>query len=190
MWLGPLFMIYVFTGNGKGKTCAAIGIGVRAVGAGKKVLMIQFLKNGSSSEVKTIRKIDDFKIKSFGRKGFFIPEEKLKKHPELKQKGVESFSEQDAKLARQGLAAAEQAAQSQNYDLLILDEINLVLHFNLVEKSTALNFLKKHRERVDIILTGRHALKEIIEMADLVTEFKEVKHYYQRGVEAQPGIDF
>lgn len=182
-------MIYVFTDNGKGKTSAAVGTGIRAVGAGKKVLMIQFLKNGSSSENKILKKINNFEIKTFGRKGFFLPQSKLEKHPELKEEGIKSFSEKDIELAKQGLKEAKKAAQSKKYDLLILDEINLVLNFGLIEKKEFLAFLKKHQDKLDIILTGRYAPKEIIKISDLVTDFKEVKHYYRKGIGPKKGID-
>lgn len=184
-------MIHVFTGNGKGKSTAAIGMGIRAVGAGKKVLMIQFLKTKSSaSENKTIEKIKNFEIKSFGRKGFFLPLVFLKKHPEFGKKGFEPFSEKDFKLAKQGLDLAKTAAKSKKYNLLIFDEINIVLKFKLIDIKEILDFLKKYGKKLDIVLTGRHCPKQIIKIADLVTDFKETKHYYQKGVKARKGIEY
>jgi cob(I)alamin adenosyltransferase len=181
-------MIYVFTGNGKGKTSAALGAGLRMVGSGKKVLLIQFLKTNISSENKALDKIDNFDVKSFGREGFFLPKEEIDKYPELKEKGVKPFENKDFELAQKALSFAER--QSSNYDLLILDEINVAIHFNLINKSETLAFLDKIKEACHIILTGRQCPQKIIEKADLVTDFQEIKHYYQKNVKAIKGIDF
>lgn len=176
-------MIYVFTGKGKGKTTAALGIGLRALGAGKKVLMIQFLKSGDSSEAKLIEKLNNFDIKSFGREGFFLPNSKLEENPSLE--GVEAFKEKDEEIALQGLKVAEQ--EKDKYDIIILDEINLVLHYNLIEEEKVLDFLDSVNNHV--ILTGRYCSDSIIEKADLVSNIEEVKHYYQQGHEPIKGID-
>ena len=184
-------MIYVFTGNGKGKTTAALGIGIRAIGAGLSVFLIRFLKSkGTSSEEKTISKIKNFQIKSFGRKGFFVPKEVLQKHPEFKKYGVKPFGRIDYKLAREGLLLAEKMAAVKKYNVLILDEVNMALHFKLISKVKLINFLKKYREKIDIVLTGRNCPKEIKKIADLVTEMKEIKHYYKKGITARKGIDY
>lgn len=184
-------MIYVFTGNGKGKTTSAIGMGIRAVGARKKVLMIQFLKSkGLTSENRVIKKIKNFKIKSFGQKGFFLPQSELEKKPELKRKGVKALSEKDLELFKRGFSLVKKAAKSKKYQLLILDEITLALKFGLITQKEIEGFLKKHKEKVDIVLTGRYCPKELIKIADLVTEMKEVKHYYQKGKGARKGIEY
>lgn len=150
-------------------------MGLRAVGAGSKVLLIQFLKPGDSSEIKAIKQIKDFDTKSFGRKGFILPNSKPQ--------------EQDIKLAQQGLLFVQQALENQEYDFIILDEIFLALHFKLIQQSDLIALLKKYRKKIDIILTGRKAPQEIIDMSDMTTEFKEIKHYYQRGKPARVGID-
>jgi cob(I)alamin adenosyltransferase len=183
-------MIFIFTGNGKGKTTSGIGMGVRAVGAGKKVLMVQFLKPGDSSEVKIIKKIKGFDVQSFGRKGFFLPKKEIKKHPEFKRKGIKAFSDEDFRLVKDGFSFVEKLAKVKKYNLLILDEINVVLYFKLLEKEKVLKLLKKFKKKLDIVLTGRHCPKEIIEIADLVTEFRERKHYFKKDKRAKKGIEY
>lgn len=184
-------MIYVFTGNGKGKTTAALGVAVRAVGAGLRVLIIRFLKSKNiSSEEKTLSRIKEIQVKSFGRKGFFVPKKELNKHPELKKLGVKPFEKIDKELAERALEEAEKGISSKKYNVLILDEVNMALYFRLLNKRKVMNFLKKYKEDVDIILTGRNCPKDIIRVADLVTEMKEIKHYYRRGVSARRGIDY
>lgn len=184
-------MIYIFTGDGKGKTTSALGVGLRAVGAGFSVLLIRFLKaKGTSSEEKSILQLKKFKIKSFGRKGFFVPKEELKRHPEFKKYGVKPFEKIDKELAEKGFKEAEKAVSSKKYNVVILDEINMALYFKLLSKRKVISFLKKYGKDLDIILTGRNCPKEIIKIADLVTEMKEIKHYYKRGIPAKKGIDF
>lgn len=171
-------MIFVFTGNGKGKTTAAIGMGLRASGARKKVLMVQFLKDGSSSEIDAIKKIKNFQTKSFGRSGFG------------------PYSEKDSRLAQLAFAFAKSAqdrsasgGKAKNCDLLILDEINTALRWRLLDPKEVIEFLKRCAKKLDVVLTGRYCPKEIIGMADLVTEFKEVKHYFHKDVKARKGIE-
>lgn len=165
-------MIYVLTGNGKGKTTSALGMGLRAAGANKKVLMAQFLKDGSSSEIKAIKKIRGFVIKSFGRRGFG------------------PYFEKDRLLSKSGFIFAKEATLSKKYGLLILDEINIALDFKLLHIKEVIDFLKEYGKNLDVVLTGRYCPKEIIKIADLVTEFKEVKHYFKKGVAARKGIEF
>ncbi len=140
-------MIYVFTGNGKGKTTSAIGMGVRAIGAGQKVLMAQFLKDGKSSEVKVIQKIKNFKIKSFGWPGFG------------------SYTDRDFLLAKKGLDFLKKEAKTQKNDLIILDEVSIALKFKLINLKEILTFLKNYGKKLDIVLTGRYCPKEIIKIA-------------------------
>jgi len=170
-------MIYVLTGNGKGKTTSALGMGLRAAGAGKNVLMAQFLKDGASSEIREIKKISNFQTESFGRPGFG------------------PYSEKDSRLAKSGFLFVKKSclpagrAQSQKYALLILDEINVAMHFKLIGIKEVVEFLREYGKNIDIVLTGRYCPKEIIKVADLVTEFKEVKHYFKRAVKARKGIE-
>ncbi|MBI2626510.1 MAG: cob(I)yrinic acid a,c-diamide adenosyltransferase, partial [Candidatus Nealsonbacteria bacterium] len=159
-------MIFVFTGNGKGKTTSALGMALRAAGAGKKVLMVQFLKDGSSSEIKIIKKIKNFKVRSFGRPGFG------------------PYSEKDSQLARLGFLFANNIAKLKKCDLLVLDEFNAALKFKLIDLREAIEFLKEYGRKLDIVLTGRYCPKEIVRMADLATEFKEVRHYYTKNKKA------
>jgi len=146
-------MIYVLTGNGKGKTTSAIGMGIRAVGAGQKVLMVQFLKNGKSSEIRVIKKIKNFN---------FRLEKNLNFLGKAKKK----------------------------YHLIILDEINVAIKFGLLNTEEVIKILKKCKKTPDLVLTGRWCPKEIIKIADLVTEFKEIKHYYRKGIKARKGREY
>ena len=169
-------MIYVLTGNGKGKTTSALGMGLRAVGAGRRVLLVQFLKPGDSSEIKTIKLIKNFQTASFGKEGFIAKNSKP--------------LEKDIQLAQQGLSFAEKAFKNKQYNFIILDEIFLALYFKLIKKSDLINLLKKYSKKIDLILTGRKAPKEVIAMSDLTTEFKEIKHYYNQGKLPRKGIEY
>jgi cob(I)alamin adenosyltransferase len=185
-------MIFILTGNGKGKTTSAIGMGIRAVGAGGKVLMIQFLKPGSS-ESKVIKKIKNFKIKSFGQRWFVLPKAELEKKPELKKTfGVRPIGKNDIQLAKEAFSLAERAARANIYNVIILDEICVVLKYKLLSQNRVFNFLKKYGNNIDIVLTGRYCPKEIIEAADLVSEIREIKHHYKKvkGQKAKKGIEY
>ncbi len=182
-------MIFVLTGNGKGKTTSAIGMGVRAVGAGGKVLMIQFFKV-ASSENKVIEKIKNFEIKSFGREGFYIPQAELEKNPQLKKQGVKALGKEDSNLFRQGFNLAEETAAAGEKQLLILDEIMTCLKFKLVAEKEIINFLETYKDKLDIVLTGRDCPPAIIRIADLITEMREKKHPFSKGGKARKGIEF
>lgn len=187
-----MIMVYILTGNGKGKTTSAIGMGVRASGSGRRVLMIQFLKPGASSEIKVIKKIENFEVKSFGQKHFILPKVRLEKRPELKKIGVKPISKKDFKLVNDAFRLAQKTARERKYDLLILDEIFIAIFFKLLGEKEVLNFLKKYRSHLDIVLTGRHCPKGFLELADLVTEFRQKKHYYKNpkeGGKAEKGIE-
>jgi len=148
---------------------------LRAIGAGKKVLLIQFLKDGQSSEIKAIRKLSGFNAKVFGKKGFLNKNKLTKK---------------DFNLAEQGFNFAKKAIKSKKYDLIILDEINLVIDLGLLKIEEVINLIKKAPLKAELILTGRNASKKFIQLADLVTEMKEIKHYYKKGVKARKGIEY
>ncbi len=152
--------------------------------------MVQFLKTGISSELKAIEKIRNFSVKSFGRGGFFLPLSQLKKCPELKKKGAKLFGEKDFQLADQALDFAKQNLKAKKYSFLILDEISLALHFGLIDKRDFLKFLKQYGKTKDIVLTGRYCPKAIMEIADLITEFKSKKHYYKKGEKPREGIEY
>jgi len=182
-------MLYILTGKGKGKTTSAIGMGIRAAGAEKKVLMIQFLKTKNSSEKRVLDKIDNFSLKSFGRKGFFLPKEELEKNLDLK-KHFDPLVEKDKKLARKGLNFAKDQIESENCDILILDEVCVALDLELIEAKDLLSFIDKFVDKVDIVLTGRGCSEKIIEKADLVTEMREVKHYFNNNQKEKRGIEY
>lgn len=188
--------IQVYTGNGKGKTTAAIGLAVRALGAGKKVFMLQFMKSPTYSEHAILPGISaNFRIENIG-KPFFIAEEgsipaedleKLKGNIEVFPPGKPPA--EYVELAEKGVAMAKDAVSGGNYDLVILDEFNVALHFNLVSWEQAEAIINAKDEDVELVITGRNAPKELIERADLVTEMKEIKHYYEQGVMARKGIE-
>lgn len=166
--------IHVYTGNGKGKTTAAIGLAVRAVGAGKKVYIAQFAKGMHYSELDTIKQ--------------FLPA------ITLKQYGLECFifnapKQEDIDAAMVGLREIEQVISSGDYDMIILDEANIALFYNLFQVEELIAILNKRKASTEIIISGRYACPEIIEYADLVTEMLEVKHYYKQGVQARVGIE-
>ncbi len=184
-------MIYVYTGNGKGKTTAAIGAGIRAVGAGKRVLMVQFMKvKERTSEYYVIQKLENFDIESFGREGFYLPKEYLEKNPEAKKFGVKPFSEIDFKLAQDGFDFVVNALQNQYYHLIILDELCVVLKYGLLKEKDVLDLLKKYKDEFHFIITGRNCSEKMLNVADLITEMREIKHYYKEGKKAVKGIDF
>jgi len=168
-------MLQIYTGNGKGKTTAALGLGLRAVGAGKRVLLIQFLKDGQSSEVKAIKKIPGFDYRNFGKKGFI---------------NKNNLTKKDFDLAEQSFNFAQKALKSRKYDCIILDEINIVLGLELLKTDDLIKLIKTIPPKTEIILTGRNAPKKLIQIADLVTEMKEIKHYFKKGVKARKGIEY
>lgn len=166
--------VQVYTGNGKGKTTAAFGLALRAAGAGLKVFIAQFVKNSKYSELKTVERLADcITLRQYGRGDF------LNRKPD----------EEDVKAARDGLKEVQQIMLSGQYDIVILDEANIAVHYHLFSVEDLLAFLRSRPENVEVVLTGRHADPRIIEAADLVTEMKEVKHYYHQGVEARTGIE-
>ena len=171
-------LIIVNTGPGKGKTTAAMGTALRAVGNGMKVLMLQFLKGswhyGELDAVKAFG--ENFIMKQMGR-GF------------VKVGGAETDPE-DIKLVEQAWAEADAAIMSGKWDLVILDEINYAISYGMLDPGKVVETLKRKPELVHVILTGRNAHPTIIELADTVTEMKQVKHAYEKGVLAQRGIEY
>ncbi len=171
-------LIIVNTGAGKGKTTAAMGTGLRAVGVGMKVLMLQFLKGswhyGELDAVKSFG--DQFVMKQLGR-GF------------VKVGGAETDPE-DIRMVEEAWAEASAAVLSGEWDLVILDEINYAISYGMLDPQKVVDTLTRKPEMVHVILTGRNAHASIIEIADTVTEMKEVKHAYQKGILAQRGIEY
>ena len=171
-------LIIVFTGNGKGKTTAAMGKALRAVGQGLKVLMLQFIKGTwDYGELESIKRLDpDLVIRPLG-KGFVRSKSKLDDNEAIKN-------------INQSWKQAENEILSDKYDMVILDEINYVINFGLLPVDKMLTLLEKKPNRLHIILTGRNAHEKVIERADLVTEMVEIKHQYSKGIKAQKGIEF
>lgn len=172
-------MFIVFTGNGKGKTTAALGQAVRALGHGKNVLIIQFIKRVASGEHKFFDKIKlnekNLKIIRAGKGFVKILGDKL------------PFSEHK-KVAQKALVLAKKAIQSKKWDLIILDEINVAVNLKLIKSGDVLSIVKN--AATDIILTGRNSPQSFIKIADLVTEMKEIKHPFKKGKKAKKGVEF
>ncbi len=167
--------IHVYTGNGKGKTTAALGLSLRAIGAGKKVFFAQFVKGKAYSEIEAVnRYIPAITIKQYGL-GCFI---------------VEKPKQTDIDAAQAGLKEIHEIILSGKYDLVVLDEACIAVFYNLFSVDLLINVLKSKPENTEIVITGRYASKELTDMADLVTEMKEVKHYYNRGIKARKGIEY
>jgi cob(I)alamin adenosyltransferase len=169
-------LVQVYTGNGKGKTTAALGQALRACGHGMKALMIQFMKGSTNyGEVMVCEAVPGFRIVQSG-----LPTFVKKFNP----------SEEDLRLAREGMDLARKTVEEGRVDLLILDEINVAIDYGLVELSEVLDLLKKRPPGMEMILTGRYAPAEILEVADLVTEMKEIKHHYAAGTQMREGIEY
>lgn len=188
--------VQVYTGNGKGKTTAAIGLAIRALGAGKRVLLLQFMKSKVYSEHNILPQISpDLHLETLG-KPFFVAKEGSLTAEELAKWGSEVVVFPPGKppadyvaVAVQGVARAKEAVSNGKYDLVILDEINVAMFFELVSWQQVEDVINSKLENVELVLTGRGASPELIERADLVTEMREVKHYYQQGVAARLGIE-
>ena len=171
-------LIIVNTGDGKGKTTAALGLGLRAVGHGMKVLMLQFFKGPwLTGELCAVKRLEpNFKITQLGQ-GFI----KTRK---------EEHSEATVENARVSWDYAKQEIFSDLYDIIILDEINNMIAHGLLNVEDVISVLKERPKRLNVILTGRNAHDKIIELADMVTEMREIKHHYNNGVKAKKGIEF
>lgn len=166
--------LQVYTGNGKGKTTAALGLALRAAGAGLRVYIAQFVKGMDYSELKSIQHLSEWiTLKQFGR-GCFIRGEP---------------TDEDVQAARAGLAEAQRVMESDEADLLILDEANIATHFNLFSIEELLDLIDNRPPTMELVITGRNADNRVIERADLVTEMNEVKHYYNKGLQARKGIE-
>jgi len=169
-------LVQVYTGNGKGKTTAAFGLALRAIGRGLKVYIIQFIKGGFDyGELYMVDKLPNLKLKAFGR-GRFVTEKPAGKL--------------DVELAEEALALAEEVIKSGEYDIVILDEINVALNLKLIKTEKVLELMKNKPQHVELVLTGRYASSQILRAADLVTEMKEVKHPFNRGYQARKGIEY
>ncbi|MDD5130494.1 MAG: cob(I)yrinic acid a,c-diamide adenosyltransferase [Candidatus Omnitrophica bacterium] len=166
-------MIQVYTGNGKGKTTAALGLALRASGAGLKVYIGQFLKGRCYSEIKALKK-NRIKVEQFGRSCF------IKKSPE----------KLDVQMALSGLKRINEIILAKKYHVVILDEINVAVKLGLIPLADLLELIKDVPKNIELVLTGRDAHLKLVKSADLVSQIKEVKHYYAKGIKARRGIEF
>ena len=165
----------IYTGNGKGKTTAAFGLALRAAGAGKKVFFAQFVKGKIYSEIKAVEQwLPSITVKQFGR-GCFI---------------VKQPQQADIDAARNGLNEIKNILKSGEYHLVVLDEANIAIFYKLFTTSELIKAIEMRHTDTEVVVTGRYAPQELIDAADLVTEMKEIKHYYNNGTEAREGIEF
>lgn len=169
-------LIQVYTGDGKGKTTAALGLCLRAAGHGLRSMVIQFMKgNIDYGELASALKLaPDLTIRQMGRETFVDPV-----HPDP----------EDVRLAQEALKLAHEVLSSGIYDIVVLDEVNVAVDFGLIDVSAVLSLLDERPARTEVILTGRKAHPLVVERADLVTEMRCIKHYYDRGVQARTGIE-
>ncbi len=171
--------VHVYTGDGKGKTTSSIGLAIRSLGAGNKVFFSQFMKNGEYSEIKALDKISgtsfpgQLEIHQFGKEG----------------RSFQKLTDEDKKLARKGFKMAMDAASCGDFDLVILDEVNIAVYYNLIEEKQLVELIDNRDVKTELVLTGRYASDKIIEKADLVSEINAVKHYARNGVPARIGIE-
>jgi len=165
--------VQVYTGDGKGKTNAAIGLSIRAAGASLKVYIAQFIKMGDYSEIKALKKFSDLiTVEQFGFGSF------IKGRP----------SEEDMKAAMAGIEKIKSLMVSSDYDIIILEEANVASKYGLISVNDILDLISSKPENMELVITGRGADPEVVEKADLVTEMKEIKHYFQKGIQARVGI--
>ena len=177
--MNELGLIQVYTGTGKGKTTAAIGAGIRAVGQELRVHMIQFLKGGENfppyGEVRALALIPQFTLEQYGLDHFVNPR---------------AISNEEREIVKRGLQQADRVLTSGDYDLVILDEINVVLDLGMASLEDILSMLKKKAPHSEVILTGRGAPKGLIDFADLVSCVNDVKHPFNAGVSARLGVEY
>jgi cob(I)alamin adenosyltransferase len=168
--------IQIYTGNGKGKSTAAIGQAVRAAGFGLKTYIAQFMKEYPYNELNSLKRLSEWiLIEQFGGDDFVYKKELP--------------GEEELAKAKKGLQTAREKMLGGEYDVIILDEAIVAIYFKLIETKELVEFIKIKPENVELILTGRYCPEELIELADLVTEMKEVKHYYQKGITSRRGIE-
>lgn len=172
-------LVIVYTGGGKGKTTASLGLCIRAVGYDKKVCIIQFIKGswkyGELDGIKKLAPNVELYQKGLGFVG--IIDDKLDKSEHIKAAG-------------EALAFAGEKIRGGKYDIVILDEINVAVNLKLISVDDVINLIESKPDSLDLVLTGRNAKEEVIERADLVTEMREIKHPFQKGIKAKKGIDF
>ena len=169
-------MIQIYTGDGKGKTTASLGLALRAVGHGFKVLMIQFMKGKINyGELLAVKKIKGLRIEQYGRPDFVNPE-----NPDPI----------DIKFAKDAFDRARQAVKDHEFDIIILDEINVAVSYGLIEATQIIALMKTLPEKTELILTGREMPEVFRQYADLISEVREIKHYFKKGVKARKGFEY
>ncbi len=166
--------IHLYTGNGKGKTTAALGLAIRAVGANKRVFIGQFVKGMHYAELESIARFPEITINQYGLDCF------IENQP----------TQNDIDAARNGLSEVAKIMSQNKFDMIILDEICIALYYHLFEIDEVINLLSERTSETEIILTGRYAPTELYNIADLITEMREVKHYFHQGVIARKGIEY
>jgi cob(I)alamin adenosyltransferase len=167
--------IQIYTGNGKGKTTAALGLALRACGHGMSVFIAQFVKGMKYGELDALQRFsDNVTIKQYGRDCF------IHKEPE----------DEDRRVAKQGWREVQEIISSNGADILILDELGIAIYYGLITIEEVLELISKKPVEMEIVITGRKVPEELFEVADLVTEMREIKHYYQQNVSAREGIEF
>ncbi len=166
--------VHIYTGNGKGKTTSAFGLAVRSACAGHKVFIGQFIKGMEYSELRIVEYFPNIELRQFGRDCFIF------NNPDPI----------DIELALLGLKTCEEKITSGEYDIVVMDEANIALYYKLFTVEQLIKVLEKRHEKTEVVITGRYAPQELIDYADLVTEMKEIKHYYKKGVLARKGIEF
>lgn len=172
-------LVQIYTGNGKGKTTASIGLGVRAYGNGLKVIMIQFLKSGVTGELNVLNKLgENFKVYRFEKEKDFTWNLTEEQKDELKKEINEGFN------------FAKKVVEENNCDMLILDEVMAAINGGYIQEDEVIKLLNNKNDKMEIVLTGRNVSERIAEKSDLITEMKEVKHYFQKGIPARQGIEF
>ena len=172
-------LVIVYTGKGKGKTTAALGLALRAIGYNHKVCMIQFIKGSwHYGEMTSSKRLEpEFELTAVGRGFVGIMDDKTP-------------VEEHKRIADEALHVAQEKISSKKYDVVILDEVNYAVNLGLVNLDDVLELIRQKPEDVNLVLTGNHAKDELIELADLVTEMREIKHPFKSGVRAKKGIDF
>lgn len=165
--------VQVYTGNGKGKTTASLGLAIRAAGAGLNVFIVQFMKQGMYSEVKALKKFDNIVIEQYGA-GEFV-------------RGKPSDAETTK--CRQGYERLCRIIEAGKHDLVVADEANIACFYGLLSEDDLLHLIDIKPDNIEVVITGRNAPESILNIADLVTEMTEIKHYYQQGVGSRVGIE-
>ena len=166
--------VHVYTGDGKGKTTAALGLSLRAAGAGLRVLIAQFIKADEYSEIKALKRFSDLiTVEQFGLGGF------IGGNP----------SPGDIEAAQKGVARIKEIISADKYDVVVLDEANIAVKYKLISEQDLLGIIAAKSENLELVITGRDAAAKVMDQADLITQMKAVKHYFQNGVEARVGIE-